>query len=322
MRPELEQAAALLRQNTPEAVAEAIALLQRTVFAFSMKVCGHAEDAEDTMQEVLMRSAPHLARLTEANALAVWLYTVTRHRCWRMRRKPAAAPAHTLSLDELMPDEQELAALAERATPEDAAASDEMARLVHGAVLAIPPQYRIVLVLHDMEDLDVEQIARVLDLKPGTVRVRLHRARLAVRRAMAARLGAPASIPRSGTGSVAGYAAGKAAGGPAKAAAKRRRPARGGVAANQESRAARLPACREIFAQLSEFLDERLPRPDCQRMARHIDRCPNCVLFLNDLRQAIERCRSLDARCDAQVGAALRAQLTREYLRLIAHSAA
>jgi len=40
--------------------------------------------------------------------MAVWLYTVTRNRCWRMRRKPAHAPANVLSLDELMPDNEEL----------------------------------------------------------------------------------------------------------------------------------------------------------------------------------------------------------------------
>ena len=56
MRPELIQAADLLRRNTPEAVDEAIGLLQNTVYSFSMKVCGHPEDAEDTMQEVLSRS--------------------------------------------------------------------------------------------------------------------------------------------------------------------------------------------------------------------------------------------------------------------------
>ena len=105
MRPELVQAADLLRRNTPEAVEEAIGLLQNTVYSFSMKVCGHPEDAEDTMQEVLYRSLGHLAKIQDPQALAVWLYTVTRNRCWRMRRKPAHAPANMLSLDELMPSE-------------------------------------------------------------------------------------------------------------------------------------------------------------------------------------------------------------------------
>ena len=70
MRPELIQATDLLRRNTPEAVDEAIGLLQNTVYSFSMKVCGHPEDAEDTMQEVLYRSLGHLAKIQDPQALA------------------------------------------------------------------------------------------------------------------------------------------------------------------------------------------------------------------------------------------------------------
>ena len=77
MRPELTQAIELLHGNTPEETERAIGLLQQTVYSFSMKVCGHPEDAEDTMQEVLYRSLKHLAKLEEPRALAVWLYTVT-----------------------------------------------------------------------------------------------------------------------------------------------------------------------------------------------------------------------------------------------------
>ena len=353
MRPEVEQAAALLRENTPASVSAAMELLQRTVFAFSMKVCGHPEDAEDTMQEVLMRSAPHLVRLTDANALAVWLYTVTRNRCWRMRRRHAGAPDRTLSLDELMPGEGELAEIAARPSPEQAAATGEMTRLVHRAVLAIPPQYRLVLVLHDMEDLDPEQIARVLNLRPGTVRVRLHRARLAVRRAMAQLLsvGEPPSGSAAGSGQAAGQAPGQSAGQAAgqtaglaatkSAHARSRRRPRAAAADGEATRGPagdsgqtgqamkpnRPAACRQLFAQLSEFLDQRLPAPDCHRISRHLEGCPNCIHFLNDLRQAIERCRTLSAAqaatgCDSQVSAALRDLLTREYLRLMSDPAA
>src|SRR5208337_127913 len=111
MRPELIRATDLLQLNTPEAIEEAIGLLQNTVYSFSMKVCGHPEDAEDTMQEVLSRSIRHLSRIQTPQQMSVWLYTVTRSRCWRMRRKPAHAPSHMLSLDELMPDGVELGRL-------------------------------------------------------------------------------------------------------------------------------------------------------------------------------------------------------------------
>ena len=52
---------------------QALALLQNTVFSFSMKVCGQRQDAEDTMQEVLLRSVPYLPKFESPKALIVWL---------------------------------------------------------------------------------------------------------------------------------------------------------------------------------------------------------------------------------------------------------
>ncbi len=169
MRPELKKAVELLRLNTPQAVEEAIGLLQNTVYSFSMKVCGHSQDAEDTMQEVLYRSLGHLARIEDPQRLAVWLYTVTRNRCWRMRRKTAGAPAHMLSLDELMPSDEELGLLLQDAGngPESNLLHAEQHHLLHQAILHIPAPLRIVLVLYDMEELTTEQVSQVLRTTAG-----------------------------------------------------------------------------------------------------------------------------------------------------------
>ena len=61
MRAEIEKAVQLLKDGNDASIEQALALLQDTVFSFSMRVCGHREDAEDTMQEVLYRSLRHLA---------------------------------------------------------------------------------------------------------------------------------------------------------------------------------------------------------------------------------------------------------------------
>ena len=291
MRADLSEVVTLLRSSNPESVERAIQLLQRTVYAFSMKVCGHREDAEDNMQEVLMRSLPHLAKLDNARALAVWLYTVTRNRCWRSRRKRVHAPAEQLSLDELMPDFVELQRLMEDAAPdpEKRALHRELDRFVQTAVLSLPASFRIVLVLHDMEELDTGEVAQVLGLQPGTVRVRLHRARLAVRKAVSQRL-------ESGNGT------------------RNAERKRGSVRARPAF--ARSAECRAIFANLSEYLDERLVPERCDKMREHIEACPQCVAFLNDLRAAIDRCRKLEVSCNPQVAARLGSLLTREYLRL------
>ncbi|HWA94804.1 MAG TPA: sigma-70 family RNA polymerase sigma factor [Terracidiphilus sp.] len=287
MRPELIRASKLLQNGSPRAAEEAIGLLQNTVYGFSMKVCGHPEDAEDTMQEVLYRSLPYLAKIQEPRALAVWLYTVTRNRCWRMRRKPAGAPAHTLSLDDLMPNEAELAHLLEDTsqTPEKDLLNSERQSELHRVVLKLPVPLRLVLVLHDMEELTTDETAQVLGLQPGTVRVRLHRARLAVRKLL------------QQTATEATHHLRKRA----SHQSLKRRPA----------------DCRDIFANLSELIDDHADPATCERMQAHIDACPACVAFLGDLRRAIDRCRSLETPCSPAITNKLNALFTREYLDLI-----
>jgi len=291
MRARLNEALALLHSGDSARIGEALALLQGTVFAFSMKVCGHREDAEDTMQEVLLRSLPHLGKIDHPRALAAWLYTVTRNRCWRSRRKPAHAPQETLSLDELIPNREELRRLLEdkAAGPEEQVQQGEESQLLHKAVLTLPAPYRIVLVLHDMEDLDTDLVAQILDLQPGTVRVRLHRARLGVRKAMALLLDGHSPTWAK----------------PEKSARKGRREAEKGD-----------PECKAIFSNLSELLDHRLEEPVCEQIERHIQSCPACVAFLKDLSGAIDRCRKFEVPDREQVQARLGSLLAEEYLRI------
>ncbi len=295
MRPELIQATELLHRNTPEAVEEAIGLLQNAVYSFSMKVCGHRQDAEDNMQEVLSGSLGDLVKLQDPQDLALWLYTVTRNRCWRMRRKGGSAPRRILSLDELMPDGAELGRMLRDAaeSPESMLLHAERHHLLHQAVLHIPVQLRIVLVLHDMEELTTEQIAQILDLQPGTVRVRLHRGRLSVRKEMNRMLEASPSQ--------------------ATYPERDRTKSKG-----KRSKSGQRPTeCRELFSNLSEYLDGRIEPRSCEEMRGHIEACPACVAFLRNLRVAIDRCRSLEIPCDSAVAPRLRSILTQEYLRLL-----
>ena len=290
MRAELAQAVGLLRSETPQEIEKAIELLQNTVFSFSMKVCGHREDAEDTMQEVLYRSLRHLVRIEDPSALAVWLYTVTRNRCWRMRRKDAHT-ARQVPLDELMPGDGELERLLQDSAPgpERRAIKTEEQRLLQRAVLRLPPQLRIVLVLHDMEELETDEVAQILNLQAGTVRVRLHRARLMLRKLfsdLTQGVRKKSKTPRK--------------------AMRRTKSATGKPA-----------ECRDLFHNLSEYIDGRIGSPNCDRMREHIEACPACVAFIRDLRSAIDRCHSMEAGCSSKTALRLRALLTREYLRML-----
>ena len=76
-------------------------------------------------------------------------------------------------------------------------------------------------------------------------------------------------------------------------------------------------ACRDLFANLSKYLDARVEPRTCEQMRAHIEKCPACIAFLKDLRAAIDRCRSFEVACDPNVAQRMRALMTQEYLRLL-----
>jgi RNA polymerase sigma-70 factor, ECF subfamily len=266
MRPEIEHAVLLLRRGDDAALEQALALLQNTVFSFSMRVCGQREDAEDTMQEVLVKSVPHLAKFDSPKALVVWLYKVAKNRCLMSRRRSRFAPKEDLSLEELMPDRRELEQLGSEGTinPETFAIRSEEAGRLREAIKRLPPQYRIVLVLRDMEGLTDEEVAEITGLRSGTVRVRLHRARLFVRKELVkARKPRPSRMIEAAT--------------PRATATEQFRPNR----------------CKAMFAELSNYLDEQLDDSLCEELEKHLDGCGPCKAFLASLEATIEDCRRL-----------------------------
>lgn len=264
MRAEVEHAMVLLRSGQPGNVERALELLQNTVFSFSMRVCGHREDAEDTAQEVLLKSIPYLEKFENAKTLGVWLYTVARNRCWMSRRRSKFAPQQHLSLDALMPDAAELdhlsALAAEGPSPESTVIQAQDVERLKRAILQVPPPYRLVLVLHDIEELSTDEIARVLSIKEGNVRVRLHRARLFVRKELASGDSRTADKQHPGRK-------------PAAPAPRRSRP------------------CRQIFSNLSNYLDGVLDESLCDELERHLAGCKPCEAFLANLQNTVSALR-------------------------------
>jgi len=79
----------------------------------------------------------------------------------------------------------------------------------------------------------------------------------------------------------------------------------------------RTAECRELFANISEYLDARVEQRTSEQMKAHIEKCPACVAFLRDLRAAVDRCRSFEVACDPDVAQRMRTLMTKEYLRLV-----
>ena len=289
MRPEIEEVVELIQRKDPKSLEEALALLQSTVFSFSMKVCGQRQDAEDTMQEVLLKSIPNLPKFDSPKALMVWLYKVAKNRCLMSRRRSKFAPKEALSLEELMPDRRELENLSGNAdaTPETSLLRRENAKCLREAVQKLPPDYLLILVLHDMEDLSDTDIAEITGLRLGTIRVRLHRARLYVRKELAKQdhHRVRRQIPR-----------------PAAQIPEQPRQLR----------------CKEMFTELSNYLDDALDDSLCEELEKHMDGCEPCRAFLSSLEESIQRCRmAANASPDPCVAAKLRRELLSDYQELM-----
>jgi RNA polymerase sigma-70 factor, ECF subfamily len=290
MRRQIERAVTLLGRKDPASLEEALALLQDTVFSFSMKVCGQREDAEDTMQEVLVKSIPYLPRFDSPRALLVWLYRVAKNRCLMSRRRSKFAPTRDLSLDQLMPDKLELELLLKEGpvTPESQAIRNQQASRLREAVQKLPPPYRIILVLRDMEGLRDDEVAEITGLTRVNVRVRLHRARLFVRKELA-------KI------------------GPARqASAKQIIQARSDTTEHPQPQRSR--SCKAMFAELSDYLDDQLDDSLCNDLEKHFQGCTPCQSFLASLESTIEQLRALPKeRLDRASAAKIRNQLLARY---------
>jgi RNA polymerase sigma-70 factor, ECF subfamily len=127
------------------------------------------DDTEEVEQEVWLTVVRRIGRLRAPEAFVVWLYQIARSKALNRIADRRAV----LSLDEQDPD-----------IPEDESGSEfspEDAARIHGALARLKTAHREVLVLRFMEDLSYEQIAEVIGCNIGTVRSRLHHAKLALR---------------------------------------------------------------------------------------------------------------------------------------------
>jgi RNA polymerase sigma-70 factor (ECF subfamily) len=154
---------------------------QEVAWRFSTTVCGHGSDAEDAMQEALIKTYRYVGRIREPAAFRPWLYRTVRNACLMGRRKRVGEPARLQSLDELVPGQHGLTrpdAPDPGKNPEQLAANAGLRRRLRTALRKLPAPYRAVVFLREMEGLSTREVAGVLGISEDNVKTRLHRARL------------------------------------------------------------------------------------------------------------------------------------------------
>ncbi|MFZ5890428.1 MAG: RNA polymerase sigma factor [Myxococcota bacterium] len=157
----------------------ALAVLVRTyhdrVYRFGLRVCRDGYDADDAVQEAFEKLAHRPDVQRDPSALS-WLMSVVKNACLRLLR-PWRRQRSELSL--LVGSVEEPASPV--LDPEHAFERWQLVQTVHAAIAQLPPQYREVLILRDLEGLSGEQTSAALGLELATMKTRLLRARARLR---------------------------------------------------------------------------------------------------------------------------------------------
>jgi RNA polymerase sigma-70 factor (ECF subfamily) len=148
------------------------------VFHYSWLMCGRPEDAEEVAQETLLKVFENFDQLRDPSRVRPWVFRIAKNACLMLRRKSVFAPPQELSLDELAPAAQLQSG---EAQPEVALLDSELRAVLDRVVAELPPAYRAVVLLRDLEELSTEETAQILDLGTDVVKTRLHRGRAAMR---------------------------------------------------------------------------------------------------------------------------------------------
>jgi RNA polymerase sigma-70 factor (ECF subfamily) len=160
-----------LRAGDRRAFEELIRTHQHRVYAVALRMLGNAAEAQDVAQEAFLRAHRGLAEFRGEARLSTWLYAIASRLCLnRLTRSERRLARH---------GEETLARLVDGAPgPHQALERGELEEALHRAIGELPEDRRIVVILRDVEGLAYEEIAEALELPVGTVRSRLHRARL------------------------------------------------------------------------------------------------------------------------------------------------
>ena len=154
---------------------------QEVAWRFSTSVCGHADDAEDAMQEALIKTYRYVGRIREPGGVPAMAVS---HGAQRLSDGPAeesGEPTRLQSLDEVLPGPDGRTrpdAPHPGKNPEQLADNAALRRRLRKALRTLPAPYRAIVFLREMEGLSTREVAKVMGMTEDNVKTRLHRARI------------------------------------------------------------------------------------------------------------------------------------------------
>ncbi|GAC1365904.1 MAG: sigma-70 family RNA polymerase sigma factor [Herpetosiphon sp.] len=156
------------------------------LYRLALQLTGEADEAEDILQEAFIQACAHLADFEGRSGLGSWLHRIVLNTGLMRLRRSKKAPIDLASVGDEHAGKVPEALLDRTTEPGLAVLSDELNMMVGQAVLELPPALRAAFVLRDLEGVSTKDAAAALGINEPALKVRLHRARLALRGALAA----------------------------------------------------------------------------------------------------------------------------------------
>ena len=154
-----------------------------------MRLCGGPDEAQDLLQETFLNAFRSWDRFEGRASPSTWLFSIAAHACQRLHRKRSGEPERLEPLEELLPSgRQAIPDLAALEGPHEEALRRELRERLEAALARLPVEFRLPLVLKEIAELPLADVARVLGIREETAKTRIHRARLKLRKELEAAL--------------------------------------------------------------------------------------------------------------------------------------
>lgn len=170
------------KEDDERAFGELVSRYETKVYSLALRMVRNPEDAEDVLQDTFLRAYRGIKSFQGASTFSTWIYRITANSAlMRLRKKQLP----TVSIEDQ--DERETPVNIADWTPGPAEQlmTQELQHEMDEAIEALPPEFRQVFILRDVEERSNAEVAEILDLSVAAVKSRLHRARLKVRNRLA-----------------------------------------------------------------------------------------------------------------------------------------
>lgn len=187
---------ALIRQartGDERAFTKLVRSYEDLVFRYAFKLCRDQEKAEEVFQDTFVNVFKRLDQFDERSKFSSWMYTIATNNClMKHRRSKLSLASISIDAPEGFTDDpprdqrgHKIQTIASwKDTPLDGVMKDELRQNLDAAIALLPPPYRVVFVLRDIEDRSAEETAKILGLSVPAVKSRLHRARAFLRESL------------------------------------------------------------------------------------------------------------------------------------------